>query len=96
MSQLGQKQTLKHLHPMSALPPKADIGTQQRDVRFVPKADIGTSHGTNRAYRDCHGSLFGGDHMAVDGHGHAMTIADYIALGTLIVLAIWAVAKLYL
>jgi hypothetical protein len=39
----------------------------------------------------------GGDpRMAVDGHGHAMTIADYIALGTLIVLAIWAVAKLYL
>jgi len=34
--------------------------------------------------------------MAVDGQGHAMTIADYIALGTLIVLAIWAVAKLYL
>jgi hypothetical protein len=25
---------------MSALPPKADIGTQQRDVCFVPKADI--------------------------------------------------------
>ena len=25
---------------MSALPPKADIGTQSRDVRFVPKADI--------------------------------------------------------
>ena len=25
---------------MSALPPKADIGTQLRDVRFVPKADI--------------------------------------------------------
>ena len=24
---------------MSALPPKADIGTQPRDVRFVPKAD---------------------------------------------------------
>ena len=24
--------------PMSALPPKADIGTQPRDVRFVPKA----------------------------------------------------------
>jgi len=22
------------------LPPKADIGTQPRDVRFVPKADI--------------------------------------------------------
>jgi hypothetical protein len=27
---------------MSALPPKADIGTQSRDVRFVPKADIVT------------------------------------------------------
>ena len=26
--------------PMSALPLKADIGTQSRDVRFVPKADI--------------------------------------------------------
>ena len=34
--------------------------------------------------------------MAVDGHGHAMTIADYIGFGTLIVLAILAVAKLYL
>jgi len=40
MSALGQKQTLRHLKPMSALPPKADIGTQPRDVRFVPKADI--------------------------------------------------------
>ena len=37
---LGQKQTSPHLQPMSALPPKADIGTQLRDVRFVPKADI--------------------------------------------------------
>jgi hypothetical protein len=27
---------------MSALPPKADIETQPRDVRFVPKADIET------------------------------------------------------
>jgi hypothetical protein len=26
---------------MSALPPKADIGTHSRDVCFVPKADIG-------------------------------------------------------
>ena len=24
---------------MSALPPKADIGTQPRNVRFVPEAD---------------------------------------------------------
>jgi len=34
--------------------------------------------------------------MAVAGHGHAMTIADYSALGVLIVLAMWAVVKLYL
>jgi len=34
--------------------------------------------------------------MAVDGHGHAMTIADYSAIGVLIVLAIWAGARLYL
>jgi hypothetical protein len=26
MSALGQKQTSQHLHAMSALPPKADIG----------------------------------------------------------------------
>jgi hypothetical protein len=40
MSALGQKQTLQRILVMSALPPKADIGTQPRDVRFVPKADI--------------------------------------------------------
>jgi hypothetical protein len=40
MSALGQKQTLEHLGSMSALPPKADIGTQPRDVRFVPIADM--------------------------------------------------------
>ena len=34
--------------------------------------------------------------MAVDGYGHAMTIADYSAIGVLIVLAIWAGARLYL
>ena len=28
---------------MSALPPKADIGTQLGNVRFVPKADICTA-----------------------------------------------------
>src|SRR5215470_8542150 len=39
-SALGQKQTLGHVRVMSALPPKADIGTQPCDVRFVPKADI--------------------------------------------------------
>src|SRR5215469_3601655 len=40
MSALGQKQTRRHLKPMSALLPKADIGTQSWNVRFVPKADI--------------------------------------------------------
>ena len=40
MTALGQKQTLKRLQPMSALRPKADIGTQSRNVRFVPIAEI--------------------------------------------------------
>ena len=40
MSALGQKRTSKDVQSMSALPPKADIGTQSRNVRFVPKADI--------------------------------------------------------
>ena len=40
MSDLGHKRTFRSFRPMSALPPKADIGTQSRDVRFVPKADI--------------------------------------------------------
>src|SRR6516164_3896563 len=33
-----KSETMRHV--MSALPPKADIGTQACDVRFVPKADI--------------------------------------------------------
>jgi hypothetical protein len=40
MSVFGQKQTLGHVRVMSALPPKADIGTYSWDVCFVPKADI--------------------------------------------------------
>src|SRR6516225_4659996 len=39
MSALGQKQTSRHLQPMSALPPIADIGTQPRNVCFVPIVD---------------------------------------------------------
>ena len=42
MSALGQKRTLECVRAMSALPPKADIGTQSRDVRFVQKGDMGT------------------------------------------------------
>jgi hypothetical protein len=40
MSALGQKQTLHHVRPMSALPPKADIPQHRLDVRFVPMADM--------------------------------------------------------
>jgi hypothetical protein len=40
MSALGQKQTSDCRRLMSALPPKADIGRRQLDVRFVPIADI--------------------------------------------------------
>jgi len=40
MPALGQKQTWRLLEGMSALPPKADIETQPRDVRFVPKGDM--------------------------------------------------------
>src|SRR5215469_14308225 len=43
MSALGQKQALRHLQPMSALPPKADIAEGDRHVRFVPKADSCTA-----------------------------------------------------
>src|SRR6516164_5481095 len=48
MSALGQKQTSRHLQPMSALPPKADIGTQPCNVCFVPIADV-TSPSTRSA-----------------------------------------------
>src|SRR6516162_9609560 len=37
-----QKQTSGKVRMMSALPPKADIGTQSSDVCFVPKADMRT------------------------------------------------------
>jgi hypothetical protein len=33
MSAFGQKQTLKHVRPLSALPPKADITYRDSDVR---------------------------------------------------------------
>jgi len=39
MFALGQKRTSMLLEGMSTLPPKADIGTQSRNVRFVPKAN---------------------------------------------------------
>ena len=39
MSALGQKQTFGPRKSMSALPPKADIGTHSWNVCFVPKAN---------------------------------------------------------
>jgi hypothetical protein len=45
MSALGQKQTLRGVRPMSALPLKADIDEHDEHVRFVPMADIGTVFG---------------------------------------------------
>src|SRR5215472_9853390 len=50
MSALGQKQTSKQLRSMSALTPKADIGTGSWNVCFVPKADIGEVYGTGLHY----------------------------------------------
>jgi hypothetical protein len=42
MSALGQKRTFLRSVAMSALPPKADIGERDDDVRVAPKAAIGT------------------------------------------------------
>jgi hypothetical protein len=40
MSALGHKRTFRNVWPMSALPPKADMGHDGWDVCFVPIADI--------------------------------------------------------
>jgi hypothetical protein len=40
MSLMGQKQTLRYLRSMSALPPKADIDERDCHVRFVPKDGV--------------------------------------------------------
>ena len=40
MSALGQKQTSERALAMSALPPRADIWPDPKNVRLVPKADI--------------------------------------------------------
>jgi hypothetical protein len=45
MSALGQKRTSAHLRIMSALPPKADVDHDGRDVRFVPEAEVGNLKG---------------------------------------------------
>jgi hypothetical protein len=40
MSALGQKRTFGIVESMSALPPKADTGTQSRNVRFRVRCDL--------------------------------------------------------
>ena len=40
MSALGQKRTLP-VRAMSALPPKAHMPCDERDIRFLPNADLG-------------------------------------------------------
>jgi len=42
---------------MSALPPKADIGTHSRDVRFVPKADISRTSSYLTVVKDDHATV---------------------------------------
>jgi hypothetical protein len=42
MSALGHKQTFALQNVTSALPPKADMCSATRDVRFVPIADTDT------------------------------------------------------
>ena len=45
MSALGQRQTFAVQKGMSALPPKADMCSAKRHVRFVPIADINDMSG---------------------------------------------------
>jgi hypothetical protein len=40
MSDLGQKQTSRHVRVMSVIPLKADIRQREWHVRYVPKADV--------------------------------------------------------
>jgi hypothetical protein len=41
---IDQEQAFRNVRAMSALPPKADIGERNWDVRFVPKADVGAAY----------------------------------------------------
>jgi hypothetical protein len=71
MSALGQKQTSYCRPLMSALPPKADNGTQSRIVRFVPKADsctaaIGGGNGNVHAASTCRSTITGSVKVKVE------------------------------
>src|SRR5262249_2984224 len=75
MSALGHKRTLRLVRLMSALPPKADIGTRSWNVRFVPIADSCSAAKEplfdhlicriQKARRYCEAERFGG--LKVDG-----------------------------
>jgi hypothetical protein len=52
----GQKQTLKRFHPMSALPPIADIRTEPRNVRLVPKSGHRHAHSITSSAAATHAS----------------------------------------
>jgi hypothetical protein len=64
---LGHKRTSTRLHPMSALPPNADIAGRQLDVRFVPIADMMGLQGSllGRSYPANLGCETGGEHEPV-------------------------------
>jgi hypothetical protein len=95
MSALGQKQTFAPQKAMSALPPKADICSATRDVRFGPKADIAysiTSLGAGeQRWRQGEAKRSGGfeiDHQLVLGRrlhgkfGWLLTFEDSIDVAT--------------
>jgi hypothetical protein len=71
---------------MFALPPKADIGTQSRNVRFVPKTDIGlpTDHlAVTAERRNAHREI-AISALAWPNGDDFMHFADYLVLGLLI------------
>jgi len=73
---LGQKRTFTHLRPMSALPPKADIGTQSGNVRFVPKADMkGLYSMTSRAMENRPDDIVGPNGCPQPMSNHSAAIA---------------------
>jgi hypothetical protein len=79
-----------HLRPISALPPKADIETRSRDVRFVPKADIlrswllaGRKHKLKSLRKAAcralaHAGCTAPEIMAVSGHSTLAQVQIYI------------------
>jgi hypothetical protein len=57
INSIGQKQTLRRVKSMSALPPKADISARRLDVRFVPITDIARCVVENKQFRHNYASV---------------------------------------